>query len=104
MRVFTEKNFEKEVVKAKGLVVVDFWAPWCSPCRSLGPVFEKLAEANPDIKFGKVDIADNGELAVKHKVNAIPVVAVFKNGKIVERFAGIQRQDTYQVAIDKHTA
>ena len=104
MEVFTEKNFEKEVLKAKGLVVVDFGAPWCHPCRSLGPVFEKLAQANPDIKFGKVDIDDNGQLAVKYEVSSIPVVAVFRNGKIVERIAGIQRQAKYQEAIDKVAA
>lgn len=104
MKVYTEGNFDKEVIQETGVVVVDFWASWCMPCRALGPVFEKLAEANPQILFGKVDVENNGKLALQYEVSSIPVVVVFKDGKVVKRMVGIQKQNVYQAAIDKLTA
>ena len=83
-------NFKEEVLEAKETVLADFWAPWCGPCRMQGPVLEKFAEANPDVKVVKINVDDNQELAMQFKIMSIPSIIVFKNGEAVNCAVGLQ--------------
>jgi thioredoxin 1 len=74
----TTQNF-RETVEQGGIVLLDFWAPWCGPCRSFGPVFEKVASANPDIVFGKVNTDEESELAGAFEIRSIPTLMVFRD-------------------------
>ena len=83
-------NFKEEVLEAKETVLADFWATWCGPCRMQGPVLEKFAEANPDVKVVKINVDDNQELAMQFKIMSIPSMIVFKNGEAVNCAVGLQ--------------
>ncbi len=88
MTVLDEKSFEK-ALKENEVVVVDFWATWCGPCRALGPIVEDVASRHSDVFFGKVDVDENPALAAQFNVSSIPFVAKFKNGKLVDNFLGL---------------
>ena len=81
-QTLTAENFD-ETVATNEIVVVDFWASWCGPCRQFAPVFEKAAEAHPGIVFGKVDTEAQRELAVAARITSIPTLMAFKNGHLV---------------------
>ena len=89
-------NFKEEVLEAKETVLADFWAPWCGPCRMQGPVLEKFAEANPDVKVVKINVDDNQELAMQFKIMSIPSMIVFKNGEAVNCAVGLQSKATLE--------
>lgn len=81
-------NFQNEVMNSDQPVLLDFWAPWCGPCRMVVPVVEEIAEECPDIKVGKVNVDEQPELARQFRVMSIPTLVVMKNGKIVNQAAG----------------
>lgn len=98
---FDDKNFEREVLQADGPVLVDFWAPWCGPCRMIAPVVEQLADENSgSIKIGKLNVDEAPDSAQTYGVNSIPTLVLFKNGEVVERFVGVQPKSRLQQAID----
>jgi len=84
-----EKNFEKEVLKTKGKVFVDFYATWCGPCKMVGPFIEELSEEIDDVKFVSVDTDEEYELSEEYGIISIPSVLLFKNGKEIKRHVGI---------------
>ena len=84
----TADNFEREVLKSDKPVLVDFFADWCGPCQMLAPVLEEIAKENTNIKVGKINVDEEGELAMKYKVSSIPYLALFKNGEIVNQMVG----------------
>lgn len=84
----TADNFESEVLKSDKPVLVDFFADWCGPCQMLAPVLEEIAKENTNIKVGKINVDEEGELAMKYKVSSIPYLALFKNGAIVNQMVG----------------
>lgn len=89
--ILTRKNFEEEVLKSDIPVLVDFWAPWCGPCKSMMPIVEKIAEENiGKIKVGKVNVDEESELAEKFNIMSIPTFIVFKEGKINKTSVGFQ--------------
>ena len=88
-----EKNFEEEVVKSDKVVLIDFWASWCGPCRMMSPVIDQIAEEMGDsAKVCKINIDEQQNLAVKYNVMSIPTFVVLKNGKEVGRTVGVQEK------------
>ena len=85
----TETNFKQEVLDFNGTVLVDFWAPWCMPCRMLGPIIEQVAEEMTLIKVAKVNVDEAQALAMQYQVMNIPTLLVFKNGALVKRSVGV---------------
>ena len=85
----TKDNFEKEVLMAKEPVLVDFWAAWCTPCKMLSPIVDQVAEERSDIKVCKINIDDEGELAIRYGVMSIPTLMVFRNGEIAQKSVGL---------------
>ena len=98
---FTDENFNEEVINADQPVLVDFWAPWCMPCRAIGPMIEELADDNVgSAKIGKLNIQDNKETAVKFEVQNIPTLMVVRGGEVVQRWLGGQPKAVLQEALD----
>lgn len=86
----TEENFEEEVLKEERIVLVDFWATWCGPCKMLSPIVEELAEENTQVKICKVNVDEQGALAKKFRVMSIPALLVFKDGEVVNKSIGMK--------------
>src|SRR3990172_6706071 len=102
---FDDKNFELEVLQSAEPVLVDFWAPWCGPCRQIAPVVEQLAAENAgSIKVGKLNVDTAPGAAQNYGVSSIPTLMVFKNGEVVDRFVGVQPKSRLQQAIDASKA
>ena len=87
--IFTDATFEKDVLQAKGVVIVDFFAPWCGPCKMMAPVIEKLAEEyDGKAVIGKLNIDENQDIATKLGIQSIPIFIMFKNGQAVDKVVG----------------
>ncbi len=84
----TKQNFTQEVINSEKPVLLDFWAPWCGPCRMVGPILDEIAAERPDIKVCKVNVDEEVELAATFKVASIPTLLVVKDGKIVNQSIG----------------
>ena len=98
MTELTGKTFDQET--AQGLVVVDFWAPWCGPCRMMAPVLEEASKKITDLKVCKVNVDDEGELAMRFRVSAIPTLLFMKNGKIIRTEMGYHDYDSFKAIVD----
>lgn len=101
----TKKDFESEVLKSEVPVLVDFWAPWCMPCRMMAPILDELAEAlDAKVKIAKVDTEnpENQELAVQYQIQSIPNMKLFKGGKIVDEFIGMRSKEALQADLEKY--
>lgn len=97
----TTGNFTEET--AKGIVLVDFWATWCMPCKAMAPVIEEIAsQTKGKVKVGKVDIDANGRLANQFGIQAIPTIIIFKDGQVVETLVGVQSKASVVNALSKH--
>lgn len=94
-KTFTDQNFDQEVIKNSKPVLVDFWAPWCGPCQAMGPIIDELAKEFEDkIKIGKLNVDENNVVAQEYAVMSIPSLKIFKGGKVVKEFTGMQNSDT----------
>ena len=95
----TADNFEQEVLKTEGIVMVDFWAAWCGPCKMLSPIVDQIAEEHPEIKVCKVNIDEEPSLAIDYKVMSIPTLLVFKNGEKVNMCIGVQSKSDIEAMV-----
>ncbi len=90
LKTATDDNFESEVLKSEKPVLIDFWAPWCGPCKAIGPVIEELAgELKDSVKVMKMNVDDNQKTAVNFGVRSIPTIILFKDGKVVDSIIGL---------------
>jgi thioredoxin 1 len=97
----TDASFDKDVVKSSLPVLVDFWAPWCGPCRMLGPIVEEIAkEYDGKIVVGKMNTDDNPNVASKFNISAIPSMLFFKGGQVVEQMVGVHSKKDIKAKID----
>ncbi|MBS4062197.1 MAG: thioredoxin [Bacteroidetes bacterium] len=96
---FTDTNFKKSI--SKGVVLVDFWAPWCGPCRMIGPVVSELSDDFAGkAKIGKLNVDENKQIASEFGIRSIPTLILFKDGKAVEKFTGIKPKQAFAKAIN----
>lgn len=101
--VYTDANFEGEVLQSDKLSVVDFWAPWCGPCIALGPTINQLAEEYKDVvNVGKVNVDENPNLSVEYGITSIPCVLFIKNGEVVDKQVGAATKSVFQKKIEAH--
>lgn len=98
----SESNFDELVLKYEGVVLVDFWAAWCGPCKMISQVLEELSNEVNSVRFVKIDVDENENLANEYQISSIPTLILFKNGTIVDTLIGFTPKDSLKDAISKH--
>ena len=99
VKTITSENFRSEVLDFKGTVLWDFWAGWCGPCRAMAPVVDKLAEEHPEVRFGKVNVDEESELASLFGIFSIPTFLVVKDGKVQAQTAGARPKEALEALL-----
>jgi len=101
--VYTDANFQTEVLNADRLTVVDFWAPWCGPCLALGPTIDAISTEYADkINVGKVNVDENPNVSMEYGITSIPCVLFIKDGKVVDKQVGAAPKSAYDKKIQQH--
>ena len=103
VQTFTDANFDADVIKAAQPVLVDFWAPWCGPCKRLAPTVEALAtDYAGKVTIGKLNVDDNQDTAFKFQIRGIPALLLFKGGQVVESVVGLVPKEELKRVLDRH--
>ena len=101
--VYTDSNFETEVLSADKLSVIDFWAPWCGPCLALGPTIEALSkDYEGKVNVGKVNVDENPQLSINYGITSIPAVLFIKGGQVVDKQVGAAPKSVFEKKIQQH--
>lgn len=102
--IFTDQNFESEVLKSAVPVLIDFWAPWCGPCRIASPIVERFAASmqGKPVKVGKLNVDDNSATAQRYHIMSIPTFLVFKGGQVVEQIVGVPTEASLKAKLEPH--
>ena len=99
----SQSDFQKEVLSQEFPVLVDFWAPWCGPCRMMAPILDKVSQnLAGQVKFAKVNTDDNQDLAMEYQITGIPCLVLFKNGQEIDRYVGVQQAAALENSLKKH--
>jgi thioredoxin 1 len=105
IHTLTDTNFDQSVIKSAQLVLVDFWAEWCGPCRRLAPTVDELAtDYDGRMVVGKLNVDENPNTAFRYSIRGIPTLLLFKAGEIVEQIVGLTDKDSLKKLIDKHVS
>jgi thioredoxin 1 len=103
MREIGDSTFIEEVENYQGVVVVDFWAAWCGPCKMIAPIFEELnTELGDKIKFAKVNVDENSAVGNKYRIASIPTILIFKNGAVAETLVGFRPKQELKTVLEKY--
>lgn len=100
--ILTEENFDQSVLQAEKLVLVDFWASWCGPCKMMAPVLEELAQEMDTVVIGKVNVDEQSPLAQRFNILSIPTFILFKKGEVIEQFSGAMAKQALKDHVEKH--
>lgn len=102
IKEITGENFEAEVISGEGLVLVDFWAPWCGPCKMLTPLFEELNEEMSDVTFVKLNVDKSPQQAARYRVSSIPTLLAFKGGVVTDQIVGFRPKEELRQFINRN--
>ena len=102
LRAVTDESFERDVLRAPGAVLVDFWAEWCPPCHRLNPVLEQLAAEHPELTIVKIDADENPRSAVEYRAMSLPTLKVFRDGEVVQTLVGARPKQALEAALAAH--
>ncbi|MFH1404702.1 MAG: thioredoxin [Patescibacteria group bacterium] len=103
MLELNQDNFDENIIQSEKIVIIDFWAPWCGPCKVMAPVFEGAASEMTSVLFAKVNVDENPAIAQKYNILSIPTFIVIKNGQVVEQFSGAMGKEELKAKISKNT-
>ena len=98
----TSQNFEEKVLTSDGLKIVDFWAPWCMPCKMLSPILEKVSEKYPQAEIFKVNVDEEPVLSIQYNISSIPALLFFKNGELIETSVGLADEEELENLIGEN--
>ncbi|MEQ9363387.1 MAG: thioredoxin [Leptospirales bacterium] len=101
VKTFTDASYDQDT--SDGVVLVDFWAEWCGPCRMVAPIVEELSGELPDVTFAKLNVDENQQVAQKLGITSIPTLLLYKDGEVVDRVVGLQPKPKLKSFIEKHT-
>ncbi|MEK7529396.1 MAG: thioredoxin [Patescibacteria group bacterium] len=101
-QALTKENFDSVVTESEGIVLVDFWAAWCGPCKMMAPIVEELSGEMEGMTIAKVDVDQNQELAMQHNILSIPTFVIYKAGQVVDQFSGALSKDALRERVERH--